>query len=165
MTPGRILQDQKNGLANNWRVTRAEKAQGMTTKQRRNISTRERMQFFDSMMLNHCPPCISCAGTANINLSTNPLPINLNLHPSQIHIPRSTRLLHSRRQPILRLLVVKRPLRHHKQKSQRRAAEADVESFVDVLGSEADDDGEDAGCDEEEGGEEVGEGLAAEVLC
>jgi hypothetical protein len=93
-------------------------------------------------------------------LSTNPLPINLNLHPTQIH-----RLLHSRRQPRLRLLVVKRPLRHHKEESERRAAEADVEGFVDVLGGEADDDGEDAGCDEEEGREEVGEGLAAEVLC
>jgi hypothetical protein len=101
-------------------------------------------------------------------LSTNPLPINLNLHPTQIHIPRpstAARLLHSRRQPRLRLLVVKRPLRHHKEESERRAAEADVEGFVDVLGGEADDDGEDAGCDEEEGREEVGEGLAAEVLC
>lgn len=100
-------------------------------------------------------------------LSTNPLPINLNLHPSQIHIPRpstTARLLHSRRQPRLRLLIVKRPLRHHEEESERRAAEADVEGFVDVLGSEADDDGEDAGCDEEEGGEEVGEGLATEVL-
>ena len=100
-------------------------------------------------------------------LSTNPLPINFNLHPSQIHIPHSTsstRLRHARRQPVLRLLVVNRPLRHHEQESQRRAAEADVEGFVDVLGGEADDEGDDAGCDEEEGGEEVGEGLTAEVL-
>lgn len=98
-------------------------------------------------------------------LSPNPLPINLNLHPSQIHIPHSTtRLGHARRQPVLRLLVVKRPLRYHEQESQRRAAETYVEGFVDVLGGEADDEGDDAGCDEEEGGEEVGEGLAAKVL-
>jgi hypothetical protein len=98
-------------------------------------------------------------------LSTNPLPINLNLHAPQIHIPRTAaRLLHPRRQPILRLPVIKRPLRHDQQERERRAAEADIEGFVDVLGGEADDDGEDAGCDEEEGGEEVGEGLAGEVL-
>ena len=98
--------------------------------------------------------------------STNPLPINLNLHPAQIHIPRTstTRLWYARRQPRFRLLVEKRPLRHHQEESESCAAEADVESFVDVLRAEADDDGADAGCDEEEGGEEVGEGLAAEVL-
>lgn len=97
--------------------------------------------------------------------STNPLPINLNLHAPQIHIPLCTaRLLHPRRQPILGLPVVKRPLRDDQQESERSAAETDVEGFVDVLGGEADDDGEDAGCDEEEGGEEVGEGLAGEVL-
>ena len=55
-------------------------------------------------------------------------------------------------------------MRHDEEESQRRAAEADVEGFVDVLGGEADYEGDDAGCDEEEGGEEVGEGLAAEVL-
>lgn len=97
------------------------------------------------------------------HLSPNPLPINLNLHPSQIHIPRA-RLRHARRQPRLRLLVVERPLRHHEEESQRRAAEADIECFVDVLGGEADYEGDDAGCDEEEGGEEVGEKLTAEVL-
>ena len=55
-------------------------------------------------------------------------------------------------------------MRDREEESERRAAESDVESFVDVLGGEADDDSDDAGCNEEESGEEVGERLAAEVL-
>jgi hypothetical protein len=47
-------------------------------------------------------------------------------------------------------------LGHDEDESEDRAAETDVESFVNVLGAEADDHGDDAGSDEEEGGEEVG---------
>lgn len=86
----------------------------------------------------------------------NPLPIHLDLHSSQVDRPTRTRLLHPRRQPGLGLPVVERPLGHDEDESEDRAAETDVESFVNVLGAEADDHGEDAGRDEEEGGEEVG---------
>lgn len=159
----------QNGLANNWRVTRAKKSARNDTSIEGSLALERKTNAilrFDAQCLatlhSNSYECVHCSEQ---HLSTNPLPINLNLHPSQIHIPRSTRLLHSRRQPVLRLLVVKRPLRHDEEESERRAAEADVEGFVDILGGEADDDGEDAGCDEEEGGEEVGERLAAEVLC
>jgi hypothetical protein len=102
--------------------------------------------------------------THYVSFSSNPLPINLNLHPTQVHIPRSTRFRHTRRQPGLGLLVVERPLRYREQKSESGAAQTDVESFVDVLGCEANEHGDDAACDEEEGRKCVGEALAAEVL-
>jgi hypothetical protein len=108
--------------------------------------------------------CILPELAKSIPSSPNPLPINLNLYPTQVHIPRRTRFRHTRRQPGFRLLVVERPLRYGEQESESSAAQADVESFVDVLGCEADEHGDDAACDEEEGREGVGEGLAAEVL-
>lgn len=88
-----------------------------------------------------------------------------NLHPSQIHrLPLPTRPLYPRRQPRLRLLVVERPLRDNDQECDCGAAESEVKGFVDVLGDEAGEEGEDAGQSEQGGGEELGEGLAFEVL-
>jgi hypothetical protein len=110
-----------------------------------------------SMLLHHI-------SARNITSSPNPLPINLNLHPAQVHIPRSARFRHACRQPGLRLFVVKRPLRYREEEGQSSAAQTNVESFVDVLSCEADKHSDDAACDEEECGESVGEALAAEVL-
>jgi hypothetical protein len=55
-------------------------------------------------------------------------------------------------------------LRYRQKKSKSSPAQSEVESFVDVLGCEADEHSDDAACDEEEGREGVGEALAAEVL-
>lgn len=97
--------------------------------------------------------------------SPNPLPINLNLYPTQIHCLRTrTCPLYPRRQPPLRLLVVPRPLRHYYQKRQGRASKPKVECRDDVLREEADEEAEDAGCGEEESCEVFGEALAGEVL-
>jgi hypothetical protein len=97
-------------------------------------------------------------------VSSNSLSINLNLYPTQVHVFRRACFWHTRGQPRLRLLVVEWPLRYREEESQSSAAQANVESLVDVLGCEADEHGDDAACDEEEGGKGVGEGLAAEVL-
>lgn len=96
--------------------------------------------------------------------SSNPLPINLNLHTTQVDIPASARFLHPRGQPWLRLLVVEWPLWYHEEEGECGAAKSDVECFVDVLCCEADEYSDDTGCNEEEGGQEIGETLTAEVL-
>lgn len=95
---------------------------------------------------------------------SDPLSINLNLHTSSVHPLPGPRLLHPRGKPGLRLPVEVGPLRHHDEERQRCAAEPDVECFVDVLRDEANEDGDDAGSDEEEGRKEVGEALAVKVL-
>jgi hypothetical protein len=47
-------------------------------------------------------------------------------------------------------------LRHDEDECENCAAQSDIERFVDVLSTEADDHSDDAGGNEEEGGEEVG---------
>jgi len=84
--------------------------------------------------------------SSHIPIHAPPHSSHTNLHPSQIHLlPLSTRLLHPNRQPRLRLPVVKWPLRYDHHECKRSAAETEVEGFVDILGDEASEEGEDAG--------------------
>lgn len=117
--------------------------------------------MISNIVVHRAKSVASCSASC---FSSNPLPINLNLHTTQVDVPSSTRFLHPRRQPWFGLLVVEGPLRYHEEEGECGAAEPDVECFVDVLCCEADEYSNDTGCDEEEGGQEIGETLTAEVL-
>jgi hypothetical protein len=62
------------------------------------------------------------------------------------------------------VLVVKRPLGDDDQKGEGGAAESDVEGVVDILGHEADEEGDGADEGEEAVGDVFGDALPFEVL-